>query len=79
MRLPATIYRHGYSRDQRGSNTGVSPHFLPPIPGWEVKPVTMLTLPHTVSSPTALEEGYDKVRTPRSRGFGLIRLASTQP
>jgi hypothetical protein len=37
MQLPATSYRHGYSRDRRGSNTSVSPHFLPLIPGWEVK------------------------------------------
>jgi hypothetical protein len=37
MQLPTTFYRHGYSRDLRGSNTGVSSHFLPPIPGWEVK------------------------------------------
>jgi hypothetical protein len=65
--------------DRRGNNTGVSCHFLPPIPGWEVISVTVLTLPRTVSSATALEEGYDKVRTPRSRGFGLIRLTSTWP
>jgi hypothetical protein len=32
-----TFYRHGYSHDRRGSNTSVSSHFLPPIPGWEVK------------------------------------------
>jgi hypothetical protein len=44
-----------------------------------VKSVTVLTLPRTVLSSTALEEGYDKVRTPRSRGFGLIRLTSTLP
>jgi hypothetical protein len=37
MRLPTTFYRHGYSRDRRGSNAGVSSHFLLPIPGWEVK------------------------------------------
>jgi hypothetical protein len=37
MRLPTTFCRHGYSRDRRGSNTGVSSHFLLPIPGWEVK------------------------------------------
>jgi hypothetical protein len=28
MRLPATIYRHGHSRDRRGSNASVSPHFF---------------------------------------------------
>jgi hypothetical protein len=39
----------------------------------------MHTLPHTISPPTTLEEGYDKVRIPQSRGFGLIRSASTQP
>jgi hypothetical protein len=37
MRLPTTFYHHGYSRDRRGSNAGVSSHFLLPIPGWEVK------------------------------------------
>jgi hypothetical protein len=37
MRLPTTFYRHGYSRDRRGSNAGVSSHFLLPIPEWEVK------------------------------------------
>jgi hypothetical protein len=36
-KLHATSYRHGYSRDRRGSNTSVSPHFLSPIPGWEMK------------------------------------------
>jgi hypothetical protein len=79
MQLPATAYRHGYSRDRRGTNTSVSPHFLPPIPGWEVKPVTIHTLPRTVWPPITLEGGYDKVRIPRSRRFGLIRPASTQP
>jgi hypothetical protein len=38
----------------------------------------MHTPPHTVSPPTTLEEGYDKVCIPRSRGFGLIHPASTQ-
>jgi hypothetical protein len=37
MQLPTTSYRHGYSSNRRGSNAGGSPHFLPPIPGWEVK------------------------------------------
>jgi hypothetical protein len=37
MRLPTTTYRHGYNSNQHGSNTGVRSHFLPPIPGWEVK------------------------------------------
>jgi hypothetical protein len=79
MRLPATIYRHGYSRDRRGSNASVSPHFLLPIPRWEVKPITIHTLPRTVFPPITLEGGYDKVHIPRSRGFGLICPASTQP
>jgi hypothetical protein len=39
----------------------------------------MHALPRTVSPLTTLEEGYDKVRIPQSRGFGLIRSASTQP
>jgi hypothetical protein len=39
----------------------------------------MHTIPHTVLPPITLEGGYDKVRTPRSRGFGLIRPTSTQP
>jgi hypothetical protein len=30
-------------------------------------------------SPVTLEGGYDKARIPRSRGFGLIRPASTRP
>jgi hypothetical protein len=37
MRLPTTSYRHGYSSNRRGSSAGVKSHFLPPIPGWEVK------------------------------------------
>jgi hypothetical protein len=37
MRLPVTSYHHGYSCDRRGNSTGVKSHFLPPIPGWEVK------------------------------------------
>jgi hypothetical protein len=37
MRLPATIYRHGHSRDRRGSNARVSPHFFTahPVMGGE--------------------------------------------
>jgi hypothetical protein len=35
--LPVTSYRHGYSRGRRGNSTSVKSHFLPPIPGWEVK------------------------------------------
>jgi hypothetical protein len=30
-------------------------------------------------SPVTLEEGYDKVRIPQSRGFDLIRPTSTRP
>jgi hypothetical protein len=37
MRLPTTFYHHGYNGNRHGSNTGVKSHFLPPIPGWEVK------------------------------------------
>jgi hypothetical protein len=37
MRLPTASYHHGHSCDRRGSNAGVSSHFLLPIPGWEVK------------------------------------------
>jgi hypothetical protein len=37
MRLPTASYRHGHSCDLRGSNAGVSSHFLLPIPRWEVK------------------------------------------
>jgi hypothetical protein len=44
-----------------------------------VKPITVHTLPRTVFPPITLKGGYDKVRIPRSRGFGLIRPASTQP
>jgi hypothetical protein len=39
----------------------------------------MHTIPHTVLPPITLEGGYNKVRTPRSQGFVLIRPASTQP
>jgi hypothetical protein len=37
MRLPTTSYHHGYSSNCHGSSAGVKSHFLPPIPGWEVK------------------------------------------
>jgi hypothetical protein len=39
----------------------------------------MHTIPHAVLPSITLEEGYDKARIPRSRRFGLIRPASTQP
>jgi hypothetical protein len=45
--------------------------------GGETCHCTHLAL-HCLSSVT-LEGGYDKVRTPRSRGFGLIRSALTRP
>jgi hypothetical protein len=79
MRLPTTSYRHGYSCDRRGSSTGVRSHFLLPIPGWEVKPITIYTMPHTVLPSITLEGGYDKDRTPRSREFGLIHPSLTHP
>jgi hypothetical protein len=37
MQLPTTFYHHGYSRDRRGSSTGVKSYFLPSILGWEMK------------------------------------------
>jgi hypothetical protein len=79
MRLPATIYRHGYNRDRRGSNAGVSPHSFTthPVIGGETCHYAHLTM-HCLS-PITLEGGYDKARIPRSRRFGLIRPASTQP
>jgi hypothetical protein len=43
------------------------------------KHVTIHTIPHTILPPITLEGGYDKVRTPRSRRFGLFRPSSTQP
>jgi hypothetical protein len=39
----------------------------------------MHTIPHTILPPVTLEGGYDKVHTPRSRGFGLILPSSTRP
>jgi hypothetical protein len=77
MRLPATIYRHGYNCDRCGNNADVSPHCFTahPVMGGETCHCAHLTT-HCLS-PITLEEGYDKVRTPRSRGFGLIRPTST--
>jgi hypothetical protein len=74
-----TSYHHGYSRDRRENSTGVKSHFLLPIPGWEVKTCHYTTIPHTTLPPITLERGYDKVRTPRSREFSLIRSSSTRP
>jgi hypothetical protein len=43
------------------------------------KPITVRTIPRTVLPPITLEGGYDKGRTPRTRGFGLIDPYSTWP
>jgi hypothetical protein len=48
-----------------------------PVMGGEKRHYTHLTAHCT--SPVTLEGGYDKVRTPRFQGFGLIRSASTRP
>jgi hypothetical protein len=79
MRLPATTYRHGHNQDRRGSNAGVSPHCFTahPVMGGETCHYTHLIV-HCLSLVT-LEEGYDKAGIPQSRGFDLIRPASTQP
>jgi hypothetical protein len=78
MRTPATTYRHGRNQDRRGSNADVSPHCFTahPVMGGETCHYTHLTA-HCLSLVT-LEEGYDKARIPQSRGFDLIRLASTR-
>jgi hypothetical protein len=78
MRSPTTIYRHDYSRDRRGSNAGVSPHYFTAhrVMGGETCHCAHLTT-HCLS-PITFEEGYDKARIPRSRRFGLIRPASIQ-
>jgi hypothetical protein len=79
MQLPTTTYRHGHNQDRRGNNTSVSPHCFTahPVMGGETRHYTHLTA-HCTSLVT-LEEGYDKARTPRPKGFGLIRSPSTQP
>jgi hypothetical protein len=79
MHLPTTTYRHGHNQDRRGNNTSVSPHCFTvhPVMGGEKRHCTRLTS-HCASLVT-LEGGYDKVRTPRFQGFGLIRSASTRP
>jgi hypothetical protein len=50
-------------------------------PSWDGrwKPVTICTKSCTILPPITLEGGYDKDRTPRSRGFGLIHPSSTWP
>jgi hypothetical protein len=79
MRLSVSTNRHGRNRDRHGSNAGVSPQCFTahPVIGDETCHYTHLTV-HYLSSVT-LEVGYDKARTPQSRGFGLIHLVSTQP
>jgi hypothetical protein len=79
MQSPTTTYRHGCTRGRRGNNTSVSPHCLTahPVMGGEKRHCTHLTS-HCTSLVT-LEGRYDKVRTPRFQGFGLIRSASTRP
>jgi hypothetical protein len=79
MQLPTTTYRHGRNQGRRGNNTSVSPHCFTahPVMGGEERHYTHLTAHCT--SPVTLEGGYDKARTPRSKGFGPIRSASTRP
>jgi hypothetical protein len=79
MQLPTTTYRHGRNQGRRGNNTSVSPHCFTahPVMGGEKRHCTHLTA-HCTSLVT-LEGGYDKARTPQSKGFGLIRSASTRP
>jgi hypothetical protein len=79
MQLPATSYRHGYSRSRRGSNSSVSPRFLPPIPGWEVK-ACHYTHPTAHCSITNHPRG--RIRQgpyPTISGIRPYPLASTQP
>jgi hypothetical protein len=78
MRLPATTYRHGRNQDRRRSNADVSPHCFNahPVMGGETCHYAHLTA-HCLS-PVTLEEGYDEARIPQSRGFDLIRPASTR-
>jgi hypothetical protein len=79
MQLPTTTYRHGCARGRRGNNTSVSPHCFTahPVMGGEKRHCAHL-IAHCTSLVT-LEGEYDKARTPRFQGFGLIRSASTQP
>jgi hypothetical protein len=79
MRLPTTTYRHGCDQGRRGNNASVSLHCFTahPVMGGENRHYTHPTV-HCTSLVT-LEGGYDKVRTPRSQGFGLIRSVSTRP
>jgi hypothetical protein len=79
MQLPTTTYRYGRNQGRRGNNTSVSLHCFTthPVMGGEKRHCTHFTAHCT--SPATLEGGYDKVRTPRFQGFGLIRSASTRP
>jgi hypothetical protein len=79
MQLPTTTYRHGRNQGRRGNNTSVSPHCFTahPVMGSEKRHCAHLTSHYT--SLVTFEGGYDKARTPRSKGFGLIRSASTRP
>jgi hypothetical protein len=79
MQLPATTYRHGCEHGRRGNNASISRHCFTThsVMGGENCHCTHLTV-HCASLLT-LEGGYDKVRTPRFQGFGLIRSASTRP
>jgi hypothetical protein len=79
MRLPASTYRYGRNQDRRGNNASVSPHYFTahPVMGGETCHYTHLTA--RCLSPVTLEEGYDKAPILQSRGFDLIRPASTRP
>jgi hypothetical protein len=79
MRLPVSTNRHGRNQDRRGSNAGISPHCFTahPVMGGETCHYAHLTVHYL--SPVTLEAGYDKARTPQSRGFGLIHPVSTWP
>jgi hypothetical protein len=79
MQLPTTTHRYGREYGRRGNNASDSLHCFTahPVMGGEKRHCTHLTA-HCTSLVT-LEGGYDKARTPRSKGFGLIRSASTQP
>jgi hypothetical protein len=79
MRLPTTTYRHGCDQGRRGNNASVSPHCFTahPVMGGENRHCTHLAV-HCTSLVT-LEGGYDKSPYTATRGFGLIRSASTRP
>jgi hypothetical protein len=64
-------------RYQHGSTTSVKSHFLLPIPKWVYKPVTVHAMPGTALPLIPLEAEYDKCRTPKFPGLGLIHSPST--